>query len=122
MGKSINPMYSLQGWGEAASGFAPSLIALKPDSFAAIVLMSLQPAIPWRVALPHCPPPLYWLASILKLPVETVNHHLARAGEFSTGTLGDFQPELTARQIERTPRLSASCARLLLASIPHLCQ
>lgn len=25
-----------------------------------------------------------------------VNHHLARAGEFSTGDLGNFQPELTA--------------------------
>jgi hypothetical protein len=28
-------------------------------------------------------------------PAETVNHHSPRAGEFSTGTLGNFQPELT---------------------------
>ena len=86
MGKSINPMYLFQGWGEAASGSAPSLI---------IVLMSLQPAIPWRVALLRCPPPLYRPVSILKPLAETVNHHRIRGGEFSTGTLGNFQPELT---------------------------
>ncbi|MCZ2076057.1 MAG: YaaC family protein [Bryobacterales bacterium] len=28
-------------------------------------------------------------------PAETVNHHLTGAGEFSTGTLGNFQPVLT---------------------------
>ena len=28
-------------------------------------------------------------------PAETVNHHLSRAGEFSTGILRNFQPELT---------------------------
>jgi hypothetical protein len=28
-------------------------------------------------------------------PVETVNHHLAGAGEFSSGDLGNFQPALT---------------------------
>jgi len=37
--------------GEAVSRFAPTLI----------VLMSLLPVIPWRVALQHCPPPLHRL-------------------------------------------------------------
>jgi hypothetical protein len=31
-------------------------------------------------------------------PVETVNHHLAGAGEFSSGDLGNFQPALTELQ------------------------
>jgi hypothetical protein len=60
-----------------------------------IVLMSLQPAIPWRVALLHCPPPLHRLDTILHRPANFVNHHPAGAGEFSTGTMGNFQPELT---------------------------
>src|SRR5687767_884677 len=86
MGKSINPMYSsFKTQGEAISGSAPS----------PIVLMSLQPAIPWRVALLHCPPPLHRLISIFHPSAETVNHHLPRAGDFSTGTMGNFQPELT---------------------------
>jgi hypothetical protein len=76
---------SFQTQGEAGSGFALGFI----------VLMSLQPAIPWRVALQQSSPPLYRLDSVYHPPAETVNHHLARAGEFSTGTLGTFQPELT---------------------------
>jgi len=58
-------------------------------------LMSLRPAIPWRGALLHCPPPLYQPMSILNRLVGTVNHHLMRTGEFSTGDMGNFQPELT---------------------------
>jgi hypothetical protein len=58
-------------------------------------LMSLRPAIPWWGALLHCPPPLYQPTSILNRLVGTVNHHLTRAGEFSTGDMGNFQPELT---------------------------
>ena len=86
MGKSINPMWcSFQTQGEAVSSSA-----LRP-----IVLMSLQPAIPWRVALLQCPPPLHRLDSMYHPPAVTVNHHFARAEEFSTGTLGNFQPELT---------------------------
>jgi hypothetical protein len=87
MRKSINPMCcSFRTQGEAISGSAPGLI----------VLMSLQPAIPWRVALLHCPPPLHRLDSVYHPPAESVNHHPARAGEFSTGTMGNFQPELTS--------------------------
>jgi hypothetical protein len=41
MGKSIHPMFTSLIRGEASSGSAPNLI----------VWMSLQPAIPWRVAL-----------------------------------------------------------------------
>ena len=97
MGKSINPMSTSKIRGEAVSGSAPSPIALKRDSFAAIVLMSLQPAIPWWVALLRCPPPLHRPDSIFHPPAETVNHHLTRAGEFSTGRMRNFQPELTRR-------------------------
>ena len=71
--------------GEAVSGSAPS----------PIVLMSLRPAIPWQVGLHQSPPPLHQPVSILNPPAETVNHHPARAGEFSTGRMGNFQPVLT---------------------------
>src|SRR5436309_9490586 len=86
MGKSINPMWcSFNAQGEAVAGSAPG----------PIVLMSLQSAIPWRVALLHCLPPLHRLVSIYHSPAKTVNHHLTRAGEFSTGIRGNFQPVLT---------------------------
>ena len=88
MGKSINPMGDFlkpKPQGETMTGSA-----LRP-----IVLMSLQPAIPWRVALLHCPPPLHRLDTILHRPADFVNHHLAGAGEFSTGIMGNFQPDLT---------------------------
>lgn len=79
-------VFSVRAQGEDLCGFAPRRL---------IVLMSLRPDIPWRVALLHCPPPLHRPESILNLPAETVNHHLRRAGEFSTGDLGNFQPALT---------------------------
>jgi hypothetical protein len=85
MGKSIHPMFTFLIRGEACSGSAPSLI----------VWMSLQPAIPWRVALLHCPSLLNRLDSIFHPPAGTVNHHLTGAGEFSTGRMRNFQPELT---------------------------
>ena len=85
MGKSINPMFCFTIRGDAVSGSAPSLI----------VLMSLQPAIPWQVALLQCPPPLHRLDSMFHSPAETVNHHLTSGGEFSTGRMRNFQPELT---------------------------
>src|SRR3954471_18671066 len=87
MGKSINPMFSFTIRGEAPFGSAPNLI----------VLMSLQPAIPRQVALLQCLPPLHRLDSMFHLPAGTVNHHLPRAGEFSTGRTRNFQPELTLR-------------------------
>jgi hypothetical protein len=71
--------------GEAVSGFAPSLI----------VLMSLRPVIPWRVALLHGPPPLHRPVSMLYPSAATVNHHPPGGGEFSTGEMGNFQPALT---------------------------
>ncbi len=78
MGKSIIPNVQLydpgRGPGEAPFGSAPSLI----------VLMSLQRAIPRQVALLQCRPPLHRLDSMFHLPAGTVNHHLTRAGEFST--------------------------------------
>jgi hypothetical protein len=71
--------------GGVVSGFAPGTI----------VSMSLQPAIPWRVALLQGPPPLYQPMFIVDPVVGTVNHHPTGAGEFSTGTMGNFQPVLT---------------------------
>src|SRR5581483_3309036 len=110
MGKSINPMYALlKTQGEAIPGFAPGLI----------VLMSLPPAIPWRVALLHCSPPLHRLDSIYHSPAETVNHHLSRAGEFSTGTMGNFQPELTyEREAARQKRKLDYLYSLFYAFLP----
>src|SRR6185369_4834969 len=86
MGKSFNPMWcSFNTQGEAFAGSASG----------PIVLMSLQSAIPWRVALQQSPPPLHRLDSRYHSPAETVNHHLTRAGEFSTGIMRNFQPVLT---------------------------
>jgi hypothetical protein len=86
MGKSINPMWcSFNAKGEAVVGSAPG----------PIVLMSLQPVIPRRVALQQSLPPLHRLDFIYHSSAETVNHHLARAGEFSTGIMRTFQPVLT---------------------------
>src|SRR4051812_26841052 len=82
-------MFTFLVRGEACSGSAPSLI----------VWMSLQPAIPWRVALLHCPSLLDRLDSIFHPPAGTVNHHLTGAGEFSTGRMRNFQPELTSQPI-----------------------
>ncbi len=50
---------------------------------------------PWRVALQQSLPPLHRQESMVYLPAETVNHPLKRAGESSTGSLGNFQPALT---------------------------
>jgi hypothetical protein len=36
---------------------------------------------------------------MLNPPAETVNHHLTRAGEFSTGRMRNFQPELTDHRL-----------------------
>jgi hypothetical protein len=37
-----------------------------PDALGLIGTMSFQLAIPWRVALPQCPPPLHQLERILQ--------------------------------------------------------
>ena len=88
MSRSIGPMDSLFAGSGTRSGFAPGLI----------VPMSLQPAIPRRVALQQSPPPLHQPESIVNPPAGTVNHHLPGAGEFSTGGMGNFQPALTFDQ------------------------
>jgi hypothetical protein len=62
--------------------------------------MSLRPAIPRRVALLHCSPPLHQPFVIVNRVAGTLNRHLTGTGEFSTGTLGDFQPELTKNRSE----------------------
>jgi hypothetical protein len=60
-----------------------------------IVLMSLRPAIPRRVALLHCSLPLHRTTLMVNGVAGTVNHHSAGAGEFSAGDLGNFQLALT---------------------------
>ena len=82
-------MFSFTIRGEAPFGSAPSLI----------ILMSLQPAIPRQVALLQCLPPLHRPDSMFHLPAGIVNHHLTRAGEFSTGRTRIFQPELTPSSV-----------------------
>jgi len=62
----------------------------------------------WRVALQQSPPPLYRPESMLHPPAETVNHHLLRAGEFSTGEMGYFQPALTRRPATVSEYLKAA--------------
>src|SRR5260370_19348680 len=66
MTRSINPMCFPLRQGRSSLSLRPCLI----------VLMSLPPAIPWRVALQHCPPPLHRLVSILHLPARTVKQLL----------------------------------------------
>jgi hypothetical protein len=66
-----------------------------------IVLMSLRPAIPRRVALLHCSLPLHRTISIVNGVAGTVNHHSAGAGEFSVGDLGLFQLALTTARLAR---------------------
>jgi hypothetical protein len=103
---------------EAVSGFAPSFV----------VSTSLQPAIPRQVGLHQSPPPLHRLDFILNPPAETVNHHPARGGEFSTGEMRNFQPALTGRMeaekilpprvIPRSLRASATTDTRLPFPIP----
>ena len=64
-----------------------------------IVLMSLRPAIPRRVALQRCPLALHQTFVMVNPVAGTVNHHSPGAGEFSTGTLGNFRPELTLESL-----------------------
>ena len=81
-----------------------------------IVLMSLRPAIPRRVALLHCSPPLHQPLVMVNRVAKTVNHHFSRAGEFSTGILRNFQPELTEetayREAHFRPRIQVSLVTL----------
>src|SRR5512135_731288 len=60
--------------------------------------MSLEPAIPRRVGLHQSPPPLHRPIPCCTGAAETVNHHPAGGGEFSTGETGKFQPALTQRK------------------------
>ena len=88
MSRSIIRCAVFRSGEDAFFGFAPGTHRL----------MSLRPAIPWRGALLHCPPPLYQPLSILNRLGGTVNHHLTRTGEFSTGDMRKFQalPRLDA--------------------------
>ncbi|MGC9969671.1 MAG: hypothetical protein ABSE56_03670 [Bryobacteraceae bacterium] len=80
-------------------GLVEKLRQFMPVRWRSSSAMSLGSAIPWRVALQQgpegSPPPLHRPISILHRSAETVNHHLAGGGEFSTGDLGNFQPALT---------------------------
>jgi hypothetical protein len=59
-----------------------------------IVLMSLRPAIP-RGSLQRCPLALHQPFVMVNLVAGNCKPPLGRAGEFSTGTLWNFQPVLT---------------------------
>jgi hypothetical protein len=94
MGKSINPMcFSFQTGAGAVSGSAPGFI----------VLMSLRPAIPWRVGLHQSPPPLYQPVSFSTSQLKLSTHLLRRVATFSTGRMGNFQPVLTGMPLLRFP-------------------
>jgi hypothetical protein len=64
MGKSIDPMLKEK----AGSGS-------RTHSRRSSVSMSLQPVIPWRVALQQCPPPLHRPASECDKVVLSVNRY-----------------------------------------------
>jgi hypothetical protein len=95
------------GESEAVSGLAPGLI----------VLMSLRPAIPGRVALLHCSLALHQPFVMVNRIAGTVNHHLAGAGEFSTGILRNFQPELTRRGTAALRNAAMFSSRVISASM-----
>jgi hypothetical protein len=85
--------------------FRPRSGALAGSAPGFIVLTSLRPAIPWRVGLHQRPPLLHQPVSIFSLPAVTVNHHLTRAGDFSTCEMRIFHPALThATRMARSRR------------------
>ena len=43
-----------------------------------------------------------------------------RGGEFSTGTMGNFQPELTHVRRSSFPRLLSRCSLLLICGLPRV--
>ena len=63
-----------------------------------IVSMSFRPAIPGRLRSRRACFRFAGRFSCCSETVATVKHHFAGAGEFSTGTMGNFQPELTTGQ------------------------
>jgi hypothetical protein len=89
MGRSSDPMWWLVSSKDRERRMLPPPVP--------IVSMSLQPAIPWWVALPHGPPLLHRLIPMLDNPVVNVNHHLNRGGDFSPGETGSIQLALTNR-------------------------
>jgi hypothetical protein len=81
MSRSINSDVFCSDWqSEAACRFALPLI----------VLMSLRPAIPRRVALLHCSLPLHPTLSMVNGFAGTVNHHSAGLRNFGWRCWGIF--------------------------------
>jgi hypothetical protein len=78
MGKSIDPMLKEK----AGSGS-------RTHSRRSSVSMSLQPVIPWRVALQQCPPPLHRPASECDKVVLSVNRY---GGQWQHRRPGQLQP------------------------------
>jgi hypothetical protein len=81
--------------GTFSSGWRRSGLALRPPP--PIVAMSLQPAIPWRVALLHCPASASLASLILKDPVATVNSRNDRR-ERSYNNYWEFRLSLTGKR------------------------
>jgi hypothetical protein len=72
MGKSINPMLKEKAGSSSRAHSRHSSAS-----------MSLQPAIPWRVALQQCPPPLHRPASECDKVVLAVNCNIAGQVNFN---------------------------------------
>jgi hypothetical protein len=80
MGKSINRCLSQKNGGEAVFGSASTPIGS----------MSLQPAIPWKVALLQSLPPLHQPASFSSSRLKTVNRHHQKGGGFFVQQNADY--------------------------------
>jgi len=85
MGKSIDPMWKEQ----AGSGS-------RAHSRRSSASMSLQPAIPWRVALQQCPPPLHRPASECDKLTLPVNQHWDNGNIADPVNLNRLQEPLAA--------------------------
>ena len=77
---------------DVVSGWRRSCFRLRPRSHRLDEFAASYSSAGCTPALPASASPA---GSILNQPAESVNHQLRRVGEFSTGTMGNFQPELT---------------------------
>src|SRR5580658_835790 len=85
---------------DVVSGGRRSIFRLRPRSHRLDEFAASYSSAGCTPALPASASPA---GSIFNQPAETVNHHLRRVGEFSTGTMGNFRPVLTVRPYRSTP-------------------
>jgi hypothetical protein len=84
-GQIYQPMSLAKEWRQSIFGSASTPIGS----------MSLRLAIPRQVALLQSLPPLHQPASFSSSPLEHVNRHHRKVGEFSSSRMRNFQPALT---------------------------